>query len=291
MKAFERSLALAAGGACGAYHAGALLALAEHAITFDMVSGTSVGTLNGAYYIQSDGSATSMRQLCGLWREIATIGIVKVQAESFFSKFKTNLQSVLDPQPLRDVLDKHLNYDSICRSSKRLVITTIPSIDPLFDVLSGAFQKPVYFFAEELTGEDLRNALFAATAIPFAFPSVSVKGNFFSDAGLGTPLPSTVLYKLGSKAIVSIFLSDTHIQNRLDYPNAVLFQVRPSENIFTELLSMLDFSPKKINHLIDLGYSDTQRYIKEVSAISDGLKNLSENRSSLDELMKKLPNP
>lgn len=284
----ELSLSLAAGGACGAYQAGALLAFAEFSIFFNLISGTSVGTINGAYYSQGTGSIEEMQKLCGLWRDISRVGIVKFHNGLPFNTLSK--KTLLDPNPLYEVLDTHLNYELICNSKKQLIITTIPSFDPIFDVLSGSFQQPVYFYAKDLEPNDLRNALFAATAIPFAFPSISINGQYFSDAGLGTPLPSTVLYEQGARRIVSIFLSDTHIQNRIDYPDTSLFQVRPSQNIFSEPLAMLNFSPDKIEFLIELGYRDTQKYLAGASDIFETLNNLKESNQKLNELMRKLPN-
>ena len=49
-----RGLVLEGGGAKGSFHVGALKALYERGYTFDGVTGTSIGALNGAFIAQND---------------------------------------------------------------------------------------------------------------------------------------------------------------------------------------------------------------------------------------------
>ena len=50
----KRALVLAGGGSRGAYQIGVWKALRELGITFDIVTGSSVGALNGALMVQGD---------------------------------------------------------------------------------------------------------------------------------------------------------------------------------------------------------------------------------------------
>jgi predicted acylesterase/phospholipase RssA len=45
---------------------GALLYLAEHGLRFGAVAGSSIGSLNGAYLVQGDGSPGHLEGLCGV---------------------------------------------------------------------------------------------------------------------------------------------------------------------------------------------------------------------------------
>ena len=49
-----RAIVLSGGGAKGAYELGVWKALKELNITYDIVTGTSVGALNGAFMVQND---------------------------------------------------------------------------------------------------------------------------------------------------------------------------------------------------------------------------------------------
>ncbi|MEG1016631.1 MAG: patatin-like phospholipase family protein, partial [Oscillospiraceae bacterium] len=50
----KKALVLGGGGSKGAYECGAMRALRELGETFDIVTGTSIGALNGALYVQGD---------------------------------------------------------------------------------------------------------------------------------------------------------------------------------------------------------------------------------------------
>lgn len=287
----NRGLALASGGARGAYQAGAMLALAENSIKFTHISGTSIGALNGAFYAQGDGSIIDMKNLCSLWREIGKINLIKPNLELLIKGVKPFQKdfSIFNKKSIENTLDKYLDYQKICNSKKEFIITTIPSIDPVTDILIGSFQKAKYFYANQLSPDVLKKALLAATAIPIAFPSVDISGTHFTDAGLSTPLPAKVIADSGVNFIVSIFLSDTIIQNRTDYKDKRIFQIRPSSNIAKSFFSMLDFDSASIDFLIDLGYSDTIEYLKEIKELQKPLTEMRKNKNELDDLMGELP--
>ncbi len=51
---YHTALVLGGGGAHGAYQIGVWQALKEHDINFEIITGTSVGALNGALILQGD---------------------------------------------------------------------------------------------------------------------------------------------------------------------------------------------------------------------------------------------
>ena len=57
----------AGGGSFGAIHVGMLHSLASYGITADMVVGSSVGALNGAYYA-GDPTIEGIQRLDAIWR-------------------------------------------------------------------------------------------------------------------------------------------------------------------------------------------------------------------------------
>ena len=59
------AIVLGGGGSKGAYQVGAWRALRELGIKYDMVTGTSIGALNGALMVLGD-----YEKALGLWREI-----------------------------------------------------------------------------------------------------------------------------------------------------------------------------------------------------------------------------
>jgi len=285
------ALALAAGGARGAYQAGAMFFLAEKGVKFDAVSGTSIGSLNAAYYAQGDGSVEHIQHLVELWYSISKHGVIQFSKETIISQLRQGQFGILDQEPVARLLDKWLDYEQICHSSTKLTIAVLPETMPLLDIMTGPWRKAHYVHAHKLGSAKLKQALLAATAIPMAFPSQKIDGEQqYADAAFADELPAQVLYTQGVRKIVSIFLSDRTLQNRVDFPGCSLLQIRPSLNIDLGLSSVFNFSQQAIKELISLGYEDAKTYYNEVEKIIQGIKNTHIKGNNIEELAKKLPN-
>jgi NTE family protein len=66
-KSGRTAFVFAGGGSFGAIQVGMMRSLAEHGITADMVVGSSVGALNGAYYA-GDPTLDGILRLAEIWR-------------------------------------------------------------------------------------------------------------------------------------------------------------------------------------------------------------------------------
>lgn len=312
MKMFNNNLGLAlgAGGARGAYEAGVLLHLAEMGLQFTSVSGASIGALNGAFYAQYDGSITHVEKLISLWLELPTINLIKLKpdvASDIFNiifdlhsfpigiikqiihTLSSNNVYILDPQPLTQLMDKWIDYTSVCSSPTNLHISVLPTSLPVLDIVWPTKTHIKYLPANSLTPNKLKTALLASAAIPFAFPSQELEGSKLVDAGFADPIPAQILYNNGCRQIVSVFLSDAAIQNRLDLPACKLLQIRPSINIDTGLQSTFDFSKKTIENLIQLGYNDTKNYFSQAGELATKLTTLTSQGDKIQELANLLP--
>jgi NTE family protein len=67
------ALVLAGGGSFGAIQVGMMHSLAKHGVSADMVVGSSVGALNGAYYA-GDPTLKGMLELATIWRGLTRCG-------------------------------------------------------------------------------------------------------------------------------------------------------------------------------------------------------------------------
>lgn len=300
-------MALAAGGARGAYQAGALLRLVELGLTFDAVAGTSIGSLNAAFYAQGDGSVRHARELVRLWRSLPDAGLIRLQGKavvaalaslfsadpttlaSVFAQFASGKLTILDPAPVTRVLDGWLDYKKICAAPVDLAVAVLPEISPLFDIVTGPARRVTYLRAREIGPERLRQALQAAGAIPLAFPSRAIGVGKFSDAGLADPLPAMHLRQAGYSRIVSIFLSDTIVQNRSDFPGGLLLQIRPSVTIDMGLRTTFDFSRATIDRLIKLGYRDASESYGTAAKLFAEINNMRDGGARIRALADSLP--
>ena len=301
------ALALSSGGARGAYQAGAMRFFAEQGIRFNLIAGTSIGALNGAFYTQGDGSAAHMEELTEFWRMLSDVKILQVSEDATVAALRllssanmTTLSatasrlalggfSILDPEPIARLLDAVLDYERICSSPVTLTVATLPEIVPLFDIITGQWRKAFYHTAQELGPETFRQVLLASIAVPLAYPSQHVENKKFSDAGLAVPLPAEKLRQDGIRLIFSIFTSDNIIQNRADFPDHTVFQVRPSTQINTGFFSMFDFSRQTIDYLLDLGYRDAESDFNEAARVAQQIYRNREKLLDIEEKVRYLP--
>lgn len=298
------SLALSSGGARGAYQSGALLFLSEAGLEFSTVAGVSVGAINGAMYSQGNGSPEAVKQIIAVWHSLARKDMVKVNPGSF-SKIASCLFSgisdipmalaalkdihLLDPRPFEDVINEYIDFKRLLKSPIKFYVGIMMAFHPLFDVVLPHL-KDVSFISNHDTDEDtFRKVILASAAMPFFFPARNIGGRKWSDPGLTCPLPDKILFDQGYRRILSLFLSDDILENPLDFPATVLFQIRPSQVIDSGLSSTFDFSEMTITKLIELGYQDAKKTWLESRAWFEKILELKARGQRNQELVNKLP--
>ena len=169
-------LSLGSGGAKGVAHIGALAAFSEAGVKFDIVGGTSIGSVMAALYALG----YTPREMLMIIKET---GFCKT---STFLDFKFRKKS----------LKKFLDYAIGDRTFNDL---KIPYFCVAADLYSG--EQVV------LTEGDLNSALAASCAIPPIFSAVEIGGRFLVDGAFLNSVPADVLKQNGADKVVAIDLS------------------------------------------------------------------------------------
>src|SRR4051794_132024 len=102
---------LGGGGVLGAAEVGMLQALFEHDVRPDLIVGTSVGAINGAF-VAADPAASAVALLRAVWEKLAS---ERIFAGSVLSRMGTlvRTRTHLPPrEPLRDLLAAHLPVET-----------------------------------------------------------------------------------------------------------------------------------------------------------------------------------
>jgi predicted acylesterase/phospholipase RssA len=166
-----RILVLSGGGAHGAYQAGVIKRLDESGHKWDIITGISVGSLNGVFIsgfsLKNQSLATKL--LKSFWFNISDHDVYTKNWNPIWSG------SVYDNNPLNQTIRKVLNN---INGIKR-------------DVLVGSTRvndgKLVVFNRTDMIyKDDIIDILMASTAIPIYFPPKEFKGSFYMDGGLFT---------------------------------------------------------------------------------------------------------
>lgn len=176
-KKLKLGIALGSGGAKGFAHIGVLKAFEENGIEFDIVAGTSIGSVVGAFY--SDGySATDIIQLL---ERVVDLGDIK----SLFMKG-------VDSLGIFSVVEREIGALDIEQLKKpfKAVATHLESGDEkVFD--SGSVTK----------------ALCASSSIPPLFKPVVIDGERYVDGAYSNALPADLVKQMGADYVVGIDLS------------------------------------------------------------------------------------
>lgn len=254
----KTALVLAGGGAKGAYEAGCIKALEELKQHYEIVTGTSIGALNGLLVAQQD-----LEALYNLWNTITIKDVLKNPINFNFSidsiLSQTNLikpffksyinEKGADISPLIALLNRLYNDKKAFDSPVDYGIVTVkyPLLRPL--EITKKDMKP---------GEPLQYAIASASCFP-AFPVHYIGKQGYIDGGYYDNLPISLALEMGAHRIIAIELgtdiTHTYFQHR---PNITL--IKPSQ----DLGGFLDFSREILDFRITLGYFDTLKTFNEL---------------------------
>lgn len=179
------ALVLAGGGSFGAVQVGMLRALVAFGITPDLVVGSSVGAINGAYYAGTP-TAQGVTQLEMIWRGLRRREIFPFGWRSLLALL-THRNFVVDPGGLRRVIEERLPY-------RNLEQAAIPLHVVATDLLGGGSVR--------LSGGPAVEAVLASCAIPAAFPPVHIGERYLIDGAVASNTPISVAVELGARRVV-----------------------------------------------------------------------------------------
>lgn len=195
---YRIGVALSGGGAKGFAHIGALKALEEKGIRPDIISGTSAGSIAGAFYAAGISPERTMR----LFVEHNLHDFLEI---TFSGK------SFLKYDGFRKFLEKNLPV-------KRIEDLQIP-----LQIIASNFDTGEY---EVFTEGELVPRILASCTIPVIFPPIKIDGTRYVDGGLFMNLPVTPIRPLCETIIginVNPYLTDDEKDNIL-YVAAKSFQ-------------------------------------------------------------------
>ncbi|MHB8961463.1 MAG: patatin-like phospholipase family protein [Candidatus Limnocylindrales bacterium] len=186
MSRHDVAFVLGGGGVLGATEVGMLRALLEAGITPDLVLGTSVGALNGAF-LAADPTVEATIRLAELWRQLSAEG--GVFSGSIASRVRTAVGSrthVHSRGPLRELLATHLPVDRI------------EDLQVDFQCVAASIERAAeHWFTEG----SLSDAVMASAAVPGLLAPVQIGDEHFLDGGLVNSIPVSRAVDLGARTI------------------------------------------------------------------------------------------
>lgn len=277
-------LALGGGGVKGSYEIGAYYAFKKCGIKFDGITGTSIGSFNGAVL-----AAGMDKKLLKFWKT-ADVGkilgidqrlvkkinlkqkdfeILKIQVKEFVKLLK---QKGVSTSGLEKVL-KEFDIEPKLRKSK---------IDFGLSTLKINNFEHVDLFIDEMKKGSLNNYILASCFFPVFTPKKLEDNSFYFDGGIYNNCPVNMLLEKGYKKVYAIDLKAIGLKEKIIDPSKVI-NIKPSKR----LSGIFSLSKKEILENIDMGYYDTLKVLKNL----DGYKYVfnKEKDEYFDNLVKNVP--
>ncbi len=242
-------LALGGGGTRGAYQAGAAKALKELGIDIAMVSGSSIGAINGAFIVQND-----VRKLIELYRNITFDDIFKNKIELDTDKDIFDLKNVvkitgeyiknngLDNTALKETLEKYLDIEKIYKSKCELGVTAFSVKD----------KAGVVYFKNDIPKDEFVDRILASACFPI-FKAQKINDDTFIDGGIADVMPINMLIEKGIKNIIAIDIEGPGVTRNTIESDAYIKLISPKD----DLGGIFEFNKDVIERNITMGYLDT----------------------------------
>lgn len=249
-------IVLEGGGTRGAYEIGAVQALIENGYEIGAVTGTSIGAINGAMI-----AAGKFEELKKLYETIEADKIIDAEPkilemlarQNFEAKhvgeygrmiLETVRQGGFDITPLRELLEAHVDEDSLRRSKIRYGLVFVDLIE----------RKSKELLLEEIPQGELIEFILASAYLPV----FKADKRQFLDGGFANNIPLDLMLRSGK--LDHIFVIRTHslgLKQSLerDVPMTVIEPSKP-------LGPVLQIDKDKIKDNMKMGYFDTLRIIK-----------------------------
>jgi NTE family protein len=176
---------LAGGGSFGAIQVGMMHALAKHGVVADLVVGSSVGAINGAYYA-GDPSLKGVLGLEAIWRSLKRHDVFPVTWRTLLG-FMWRRDFLIPHDGIRKLIEDHLPYRNLEQAQLPVHIVTT-------DFVSGE--------SVVLSDGPAVEAILASTAIPGAFTPVRYRNHFLADGAISSNTPVRVAVRKGAKRLI-----------------------------------------------------------------------------------------
>ncbi len=262
-------IALAGGGARGAYQIGAWRALKEHGI-FDKIeafSGASVGSLNAVLFAMNDYDLAY-----DTWMSLDKKSLFNLEKHILKRLFKEKLnflnRGVYNTRRLEKLMKTTIDYSRV--KDKEIYIATTHLGDQkgtFFDLLRTNYrhffkseQQITYQNFNDFNDEDKIKTLLASCAIPVAFKPIQLGSETYYDGGLLDNTPYQPLIDAGCDVIIVIDLFTFSPMRIKKIEGVKVFTCYPRRS----LRGILDFNHKYIKRRFDFGYNDMSKLLDKI---------------------------
>ena len=265
-------IALAGGGSKGAYEMGVWQALRELDVAYDIVTGTSIGAVNGMMMVQGDYDAC-----LELWNRMTAEELMKngLNLKHDMDYYFENRDQLLvfakayaaqhgaDISPYIEKLHHYVRPDAFLSSQ--------------VDYAAIAARFPTLQYTEvhksDMTPDTIWQWMLASSSCFPVFPICEIDGESYIDGGYADNLPISAAFRMGADRVIAVALKQGVFEKK--YANHPLVTcIEPSR----PLGGFMVFEQDVIRENLALGYVDAMktmgRYFGRVYAMKPGGRDL-----------------
>ena len=253
MKDGKRAIVLSGGGTKGAYEIGVWRALKELSVDYQIVTGTSIGSINGAMMAMGDFELADR-----VWRSMVMGDLLRdpreekhpfrAWVEEFLqtdqARRKSLIDGAVDNAPFREFVKQHIDEDAVRASDVDYGLVTVRARD----------RKAYSLTKAEIPQGRLKDYIIASSSVYPVWPMYQIDGEYFIDGMYHDNLPIKLALSMGATEVIVV---DLH--QKPQHPEyagrANVMYLTPSE----DLGGILAFDRKKIDANMEMGYRDALR--------------------------------
>ena len=181
----KTAFVFAGGGSFGAIQVGMLQSLVGHGVGADMVVGSSVGSINGAFYA-GDPTLDGVKRLADIWRGLKRHDVFPISMRTLFG-FLWRRDFLIPHDGIRKLVDDHIPYRNLEEAKLPVHIVTT-------DIITGD--------SVVLSDGPTADAIVASTAIPGAFSPIHYGNYYLADGAVSSNTPIRVAVKKGANRLI-----------------------------------------------------------------------------------------
>ena len=246
----KKAVVLGGGGSRGSYQVGVWKALLELGFDYEIVTGTSVGALNGALMVQKDYELAAR-----MWQKLRTRDVMDIAVtdkvenrKDFTGKIGAFITEMVkkggaDPRPLEQMLRAYIDEEKLRNSEVEFGFVTVeyPRLEP--KVLT----------KETVPDGKMVDYLMASAACFPAMKARVIDGKTYIDGGYSDNVPVKMAVEMGADDIVAVDLEAIGVVRKMDFPKARLRYLKSRRDLGIFLL----FDSHVTARNIQLGYLET----------------------------------
>lgn len=246
-----KALVLGGGGAKGSYEVGVWKALNKLNMKFDIVTGVSIGSINGAFYV-----ANEYKKCLKMWQKITTSDLFDVAIGSKMSKEDIKLlvkqmsSGGISFSNAYNFLKKNINEEKVRKSKIDYGLVTVSLTN----------KKPRFLTKEQIPYGKLVDYI-CASSICYPFVQAQdINDESFIDGGFYDGIPINLAIDMGATEILAVDLSVLAINKKPKDKNIKVDVIKMKDK--TPLT--LTFTKEYANKNIKYGYNDTMKHFNKL---------------------------